>query len=35
MKEKTKNIEVLIAIGCATIFPLIYSIGRLLIYWNN
>lgn len=32
MKKKIQTKEVIIAILCATIFPLIYFIGRFIVY---
>ena len=32
VKKQSKIADILIAIACATIFPLIYFLGRLTIY---
>jgi len=33
MKDTYKNKDLLVGIICAILFPLIYIIGRLMIYW--
>jgi len=35
MKEKEKLIKILLALICATLFPLIYILGRTVIYLLN